>query len=123
MRSAMAMLVSAALVSSCASAPKTQQPSLETPVPLQWTASPSESGAIDARWWSDFSDARLDGLIDEALSRNFELKSVTGRMQAARAQARMAGAPLLPQVSLDFNRTRTRRNFIGFPIPAGTAGC
>ncbi|MXX04560.1 MAG: TolC family protein [Gemmatimonadetes bacterium] len=126
LRSAMAMLVfvfvSAALVSSCASAPKPQRPSLDTPVPLQWTAAPSEGGTIDERWWSDFSDARLDGIIDEALTRNFELKSVTGRMQAARAQARIVGAPLLPQVSLDFNRTRTRRNFIGFPIPGGNGG-
>lgn len=122
MRVVCALLTSVTVAAGCASAPKTQHPSLETPVPRQWTAAPSEDGRIDGRWWSDFSDAGLDALVDEALSRNFELKSVAGRMRAARAQARIVGAPLLPQVSLDFNRSRQRRNFIGFPIPGGNGG-
>ena len=115
-------LASAMLFFGCASAPELQRPSLETHVPTGWTAAPSEGGRIDGRWWADFSDAGLDALIDEALSRNFELKAASGRMRAARAQARIVGAPLFPQVSLDFNRTRTRRNFIGFPLPGGNGG-
>ncbi len=115
-------LASAILFFGCASAPELQRPSLDTHVPTGWTAAPSEGGRIDGRWWADFSDAGLDALIDEALSRNFELKAASGRMRAARAQARIVGAPLFPQVSLDFNRTRTRRNFIGFPLPGGNGG-
>ncbi len=122
MRAVCAMFTAAMLVFGCASAPKLQHPSLETQVPPEWTTAQSEGGKIDARWWADFSDTGLDTLIDEALSHNFELKTVSGRMQAARAQARIVGAPLLPQVSLDLNGTRSRRNFIGFPIPGGNGG-
>ncbi len=122
LRSAGAMLASAALVLSCASAPKLQHPTLDTDLPARWTASAPGGDPVGPGWWTDFSDTRLDALIDEALSRNFELKTVTGRMRAARAQARIVGAPLLPQASLDFSRTRTRRNFIGFPIPGGNGG-
>jgi len=122
LRSICALFVSATLVSGCASAPKLQHPSPGADVPARWTAAASDGGPVGSGWWADFSDTRLDALIDEALSRNFELKTVTGRMRAARAQARIVGAPLLPQVSLDFNRTRTRRNFIGFPIPGGDGG-
>ena len=122
MRSICALFVSATLVSGCASAPKLQHPSPGADVPARWTGAASDGGPVGSGWWADFSDTRLDALIDEALSRNFELKTVTGRMRSARAQARIVGAPLLPQVSLDFNRTRTRRNFIGFPIPGGDGG-
>lgn len=122
LRSICALFVSATLVSGCASAPKLQHPSPGADVPARWTGAASDGGPVGSGWWADFSDTRLDALIDEALSRNFELKTVTGRMRSARAQARIVGAPLLPQVSLDFNRTRTRRNFIGFPIPGGDGG-
>ncbi|MCY3773393.1 MAG: efflux transporter outer membrane subunit [Gemmatimonadetes bacterium] len=122
MRALCAMLTSAALFCGCASVPKPQFPSLQTPAPPEWTAAPSDKGRIGARWWTDFSDAGLNALIDEALSRNFELETATGRMRAARAQARIVGAPLFPQVSLDFNRSRQRRNFIGFPIPGSSGG-
>ena len=122
MRAVCVVLASATVVLSCASAPKPQHPSLETPVPQEWTAAASDDSRIGARWWTDFSDPRLDGLIDEALAHNYDLKAASGRMLAARAQARIVGAPLLPQVSLDFNRSRQRRNFIGFPIPGGNGG-
>ena len=122
MRSVCAIYASVALVISCASAPKLQHPSLQDGIPSQWTAAQADTGRIGLRWWADFGDARLDSLIDETLSRNYDLKAAADRMQAARAQARIVGAPLFPQVNLDFNRSRQRRNFIGFPIPGGNGG-
>ncbi len=122
MRSVCSILLSAALILSCASAPKLQIPPIDADVPSKWTAGPSEYGRFAARWWVDFGDPRLDGLVDEALAHNYDLKAASGRMAAARAQARIVGAPLFPQVSLDFNRSRQRRNFIGFPIPGGNGG-
>ncbi len=122
MRSGCSILLSAALCLSCASAPKLQQPSIDADVPSKWTAGASEDGRFAAHWWVDFGDPRLDGFVEEALAHNYDLKAASGRMQAARAQARIVGAPLFPQVSLDFNRSRQRRNFIGFPIPGGNGG-
>ncbi len=50
------------------------------------------------------------------------MKAAAQRVQAARAQATIVGAPLFPQVSLGLNGAKRRQNFIGFPIPGSGGG-
>jgi outer membrane protein TolC len=71
-------------------------------------------------WWKRFGDAQLDALVDEALAASPNLRLAQARLDQARSQAQIAGAPLLPQVNAEasVNRTRFSGNYI-FPPPIG----
>ncbi len=59
--------------------------------------------------------------VYEALEQNHDLQVAATRVEAAGAQARIAGAALSPHLSANTDGSRRRQNFIGFPIPgAGT---
>lgn len=85
--------------------------------PATWTAAPETEATEDADWWTYFDDAGLDKAIHETLSNNKDLTAAAARIELAQAQARIAGAPLLPSLTGGLNRTRQRNNFIGLPIP------
>lgn len=105
----------------CVSAPS-QEPELGVAVPEQWTATPPDpapdlSTERDAPWWTRFGDPRLDRLIEDALTRNRDLAAAAARVDAATAQARIAGADLWPRIGASVDATRGKNNFIGLPIP------
>jgi len=78
----------------------------------------SAGGATQVdRWWEEFGDAGLTGLIDSALQGNLSLQAAWARLDRARAVARQAGADLLPQVSARANASRTRSVVEGFFPP------
>ena len=82
-------------------------------LPHAWAA-PAATGASAAPiwpaadWWHGFGSAQLDELIDEAQRSNDDLAGAIARVQEADAQARIAGAPLLPSVDLGAAATRER---------------
>ncbi len=117
MRVKFLFLVIPLLTAACASAPKTQNPNLRVTTPDRWTAAVNTEMPGDTLWWSHFGDPQLEELVTEALTYNYNLQIAAARLYAASAQARIAGAPLLPQAGLNFNAYRRRQNFIGFPIP------
>ena len=120
------LATAAALVAGCASPPARLQPELEFEPAAQWTASLQTATAsveapdASAPWWTDFHDPTLDSLIARAWAHNYDLRAAVFRVDAALAQARLAGADGLPQLGASFSRTRDRRNFIGTPIPTST---
>ena len=113
-------LALSAFVLSCASAPKVEYPDLNLATPANWTAS-TPTGSIADDWWRDLGTTRLDSLITQALAQNYDLKGAATRLAQAQAQAKAAGAPLLPQLSATGNDSKRKQNFVGFPIP-GSAG-
>ena len=124
MRMIYAILTASTLFLSCASAPKRQSSPVKNQVPNAWTAGStiSDRQSIKVDWWRDFQDTQLDSLITNALKYNYNLKAAAQRVQAARAQATIVGAPLFPQVSLGLNGAKRHQNFIGFPIPGSGGG-
>jgi multidrug efflux system outer membrane protein len=50
-------------------------------------------------WWRGFRSTELTGLMEEAQTVNLDIAAATARMLQADAQARIAGAPLLPSLS------------------------
>lgn len=100
----------------CASAPKVEYPALSLTPPDQWTANASAEPVAD-RWWRDMGAARLDSLVALALAHNYDLKAAGARLAQAQAQARVAGAPLWPQLNASANGARRKQNFVGLPIP------
>lgn len=109
----------------CGSPPPRVEPEFEFQAPADWTATPSEANRVSAvdstSWWTDFGDVILDSLVTRAIAHNYDLRAAVARIDAALAQARVAGADALPNVSASFSATRDQRVFIGTPIPKSTA--
>src|SRR5918998_1639899 len=59
-------------------------------------------------WWRSFRSRELTVLIDEAQHANLDIAAAVGRILQADAQARLAGAPLLPTVDLEGDASRSR---------------
>jgi outer membrane protein, multidrug efflux system len=109
------------VASLCACQAGEQRDYTEPPVevPDEWLAENEDSLAAAplGEWWREFGDARLDTFIDEVIAANHDLAAAAARVDAAQAQARIAGAALYPSAGLNGSGTRQRQNFVGFPIP------
>ena len=58
-------------------------------------------------WWRGFRSRELTGLIEEALTSNFDIAAAVARIVQADAQSRIIGAALLPIVDLNGSANRS----------------
>ena len=125
------MLLSTACtaLAACSVGSAYQRPDIE--LPTQWREQPAPSNPVSpstagtsgadtaaavwpaADWWRGFGSAQLNALIDEAQRSNDDLAGAIARVEEADAQARIAGAALLPAVNLGATGTRERMEVIG----------
>jgi outer membrane protein, multidrug efflux system len=105
--SAAAAAVAVAL-SGCNLGPYYHHPNV--PPPDAWvTASDAGAPTWPARdWWRGFNSADLNSFIAQAQNANDDLRAAIARVQQADAQRRIAGAPLLPALSLQATAVRAR---------------
>ena len=76
-------------------------PALEVPGSYK-DARPTSTGAPPTLdWWRGFRSSELTTLMEEAQTVNLDIAAATARLIQADAQARIAGASLLP--TLNFN--------------------
>lgn len=115
------LLVTATLLAGCAHPPPYVEPQLFMESPESWSAAEAAAGSLDVDWWTQFGDTHLDRLIAEALVHNHDLRAAVARIDAARAQSRIAGAAGLPQISAGASGTAAQTNLIGFPLPPGVS--
>jgi len=94
----------------------TVAPVIETPG--SWAAGAND-GDVTGAWWKSFESPELDAVIREALENNRDLLAAAARVEAAAADARIAGAELIPSVSGTTDARRNKQNFVGLPIPGG----
>jgi multidrug efflux system outer membrane protein len=111
MKSQLKVVCGCALVvlAACSVGPAYKRPDI--PLPAQWRdPSANEGSAVwpSADWWHGFGSEKLDELIAEGQRSNDDLAAAIDRVQEADAQARIAGAALLP--SLDFGAGATRQH-------------
>jgi outer membrane protein, multidrug efflux system len=75
-------------------------PALEVPGAYRSAGSGNQDAALPAiDWWRGFGSAELSALMEEAQKVNLDLAAATARILQADAQARVAGAPLLPSLN------------------------
>ena len=102
-----AILISLAL-SGCSLAPTYQRPQLA--MPEDWS-SPSAAGFNPQQngmpFWQELGSDDLDRVMDVALAQNLDLEAALHRIDQARAQVRVAGAPLYPSVQASSSTSRT----------------
>ena len=112
-----------ALLAGCSVGPSYKRP--DVALPAQWhesagagTGDTSASVWPAAEWWHGFGSAKLDELIAEAERNNDDLAGAIARVQEADAQARIAGAALLPSLDLGAAGTRERAQTTGLGVGA-----
>src|ERR1043166_288200 len=89
------------LLAGCAVGPNYKRP--QTSVANSFANAPSNAVSNDeaalATWWKGFNDARLDGLVDRAITNNHDLRIATANLKEARAQRRFVTFDLVPTVA------------------------
>jgi NodT family efflux transporter outer membrane factor (OMF) lipoprotein len=105
-------------LAACSVGPTYHRPDIAKP--SQWRNPPAQTAADDTSevwpksgWWHGFGSARLDDLIDLAEKSNDDLAMAVARVREADAQARIAGAALLPSLDLGADATRERAPVTG----------
>jgi multidrug efflux system outer membrane protein len=101
----------AVLAAGCASGPPPMERAGLAAPPDAWTGAPTAATveAAPEGWLADFDAPGLADLVTEALAANPDLAAASARLAAARAQARIAGAPRLPEMDLGLTGARTKR--------------
>jgi NodT family efflux transporter outer membrane factor (OMF) lipoprotein len=104
-----------ALLAACSVGPTYHRPDIAPPSKWHETAGGGASAALwpAADWWHGFGSSKLDELIAEAERNNDDLAGAIARVQEADAQARIAGAALLPSLDLGATATRQRAQVTG----------
>lgn len=90
---------------------------LNKEVPARWAAAPKIPARAATGWLADFGSADLSRLVQQAIARNPDLRATSATVAQARAQARIAGADLVPHVAADFGGRRSQsasgQRFVG----------
>ena len=116
--SCIALIAAIAAFSGCATAP-TRSDAPDIALPRAWTAQPGASATAPHAWLKDFNEPQLQALVDEALAHNTDLHLAAARFSQSVAEARIAGAALMPSADLGLNGARQKINTFG---PQSTGG-
>jgi multidrug efflux system outer membrane protein len=102
-------LAATLLLAACSLGPRYRRPDI--PPPVTWRSAELSVAAVwpSADWWQGFNSAELNRLIDAAQHTNDDIAAAIARVREADAQARIAGAPLLPALSASGTATRERQ--------------
>lgn len=75
-------------------------PLTETTIPAAWSEHVAAGAPVwpSETWWTEFGSTELDRLMTEARRNNLDLSAAAARLMQAKAQKRIAFAPLLPAV-------------------------
>jgi len=102
-----AIVFSGLLLAACnpVEIPSRSMPSV--PPPDIYSAAGGDT-APPLQWWTAYQDEALDAHVQRAIEANLDLRQSWARLAQAAASARIAGAPLLPEVNLTSSAARTR---------------
>jgi len=94
-------------LSACSLAPDYQRPPMVMPAGWSNVAGVGATQQNTNPFWQDLSSDELNRLIDNVLAQNLDLSAALHRIEQARAQAKVAAAPLYPNVSASGSASRT----------------
>ena len=112
-----------AALAGCAMGPNYERP--DVPAPPQYrgaNALATEEPAVDLSLHDKLGDPVLTDLVETALEQNFDLRAAAERVQQARAQYRINGSALYPELNANVQHISNRTSSIGQAVfvPRGT---
>lgn len=120
-RNVLLLLLSCSLAACTAVTPGSQMDRVNLELPGRWTATKEARAGIDTEWVDRLGGREAEQLVEKALAANPDMQVAAERVTRAVANARLAGASFRPQVTADLDRTRSRQNFPGLPLPGGSS--
>lgn len=111
------------LLCGCAVGPNYRRPAMDVPAHYRDDHAASTNSMADLPWWRIFHDEQLQGMIQEALTNNYDLRMAITRVEQARAQMAEARAAFFPQV--DYAGVAGTGKNVGannVPSPTGVEG-
>lgn len=96
-------------------APRLDQVRLD--LPLAWSAAPGLDADAPFHFLAQLQDPVLEALIGEALEQNHSLLAAAERVQAVVHARVLSSSQLFPTIQAGLEVQRSRRNYIGLPIP------
>ena len=101
---AISLLAVVAFSVGCAVGPNYHRPAVQTPATFRdvngsQPVDAQTASYADLSWWQVFQDPQLQELIRTALKQNYDLRTATERINAARAEVVVTRSSLFPQVS------------------------
>lgn len=91
----------------------TDKPEPGLDIPQAYDGSSRKAAVAEAAlppldWWRSFRSRELTAIVEQAREANLDIAAAIARIVQADAQARIAGASLLPNIALDGSATRSR---------------
>ncbi|MFA6561145.1 MAG: multidrug efflux RND transporter permease subunit [Verrucomicrobiia bacterium] len=112
-------LMTSSLLTGCAVGPNFQQPETNTGSAFGNATQPNiATNQTAVIWWRGFNDAKLNALIDQALTANHDLRIATARVREARALRTHVLFDFAPTVQSDASYTRSvsSKDSINMPL-------
>lgn len=93
---------------------------LHIPERFKYQSKAETKGAPElSKWWEDFNDPALEGLVKEAIKNNYDIRLATERVIEARANLGVSKAQLFPTINLKAEISRSKQ---GQQPPINTFG-
>jgi multidrug efflux system outer membrane protein len=118
-----APLIILGLLTGCSVGPDYHRPApVALPMDWHWKQAQPRDDLAKGPWWEVFGDPELDRLETLAVAQNQNLQEAVGRVDEARARARLSGAEFFPRLTAEPSYTRTQLpadnpQFAKIPIP------
>src|SRR5947199_3829963 len=97
-------------------------PALDIPNSYRWARGAPDAALPPLDWWRCFRSRELTDLMEQAQAANLDIAAAVARIIEADANARIAGAPLLPNVNLTAIALHTKPSTIGGGGSSSTSG-
>ena len=91
-------LILSLALSACSMTPGYQRPEIDMPEGWSAVSDTAQPQQNESPFWQEFANEDLNRVVNVALAQNLDLQAALHRIEQARAQARIAGAALLPAI-------------------------
>lgn len=104
------VLALSSCLAGCLTGSENPDPAPDVPLFYRAAGKGAERALPTLQWWRDFRSTELTRLVETAQSANLDIAAAVARIVQADAQARVAGAPLLPTLDFSGEAQRSRQS-------------
>ncbi len=113
----LAAVVISALFAGCAVGPNYKRPPIDSPSVFRDDSNATTNSFGDLNWWQVYQDDKLQTLVHEALTNNYDLRIALSRVEQSRAVAMQARSQFVPNVDYNGVVSRGRNDLFGSAFP------